>query len=133
VVWPDGWGVHAVHGVRVPRQVVEAPETLSVEQIAGEANVEVRRVMLERFGAERFMRESGGRLVQQDEWGKLWRADIAGDEPLVMVEVVNSTAEPDGSFKDYFLRVPPTVRTAREAVAWTFGVDEGAYAPAVET
>src|SRR5713101_7625457 len=29
VVWPDGWGVYAVHGVRVPRRVVEAPETLT--------------------------------------------------------------------------------------------------------
>ncbi len=37
-----------------------------------------------------------------------------------MVKVVNSTPEPDGSFKDYFLRVPPTCQTALEAVAWTF-------------
>ena len=29
VVWPDGWGVYAIHGVRVPRQVVEAPATLT--------------------------------------------------------------------------------------------------------
>jgi hypothetical protein len=50
VVWPDGWGVWSVHGVRVPRQVVEAPGTLSVEQIRDEGNVEVRRVMLDRFG-----------------------------------------------------------------------------------
>ena len=39
-----------------------------------------------------------------------------------MVEVVNSTPEPDGSRKTYFLRVPPTIGTAREAVAWTFGL-----------
>lgn len=50
-----------------------------------------------------------------------------------MVKVVNSTPEPDGSMKDYFLRVPPTVKTAREACAWTFGKSENDYAPMIET
>jgi hypothetical protein len=50
-----------------------------------------------------------------------------------MVEVVNATAEPDGSQKTYFLRVPPETRTAREGVAWTFGMAEQEYAPEVET
>ena len=45
-------------------------------------------------------------------------------EPLTVVEVVNSTPEPDGSHRRYFLRVPPDTRTAREAVAWTFGFDD---------
>lgn len=83
--------------------------------------------MIERFGLDRFLRESGAELVHFDDYGKLWRALIPGDEPLVMVEVVNSTPEPDGTFKDYFLRVPPTVRTAREAVAWTFDVEPVEY------
>jgi hypothetical protein len=50
-----------------------------------------------------------------------------------MVEVVNSTPEPDGSRKTYFLRVPPTIETAREAVAWTFGLGAVDYRPAVES
>jgi hypothetical protein len=37
--------------------------------------------------------------------------------------VVNSTPEQDGTYRRYLLRVPPTTRTAREAVAWTFGFD----------
>ena len=50
-----------------------------------------------------------------------------------MVEVRNSTPEPDGSVRTYFLRVPPTTRSARAAVAWTFGLNGAAYEPAVET
>ena len=50
-----------------------------------------------------------------------------------MVKVVNSTAEADGSFKDYFLRVPTTITSAREAVAWTFGKAADEYAPEVQT
>lgn len=52
---------------------------------------------------------------------------------LVMVKVVNSTPEPDGQFKDYFLRVPPQMRRAKEAVAWTFNKTETKYQPAMET
>jgi hypothetical protein len=51
-----------------------------------------------------------------------------------MVRVDNSTPEPDGSRKPYWLRVPPTVQSAREAVAWTFGVEHPEqYQPLRET
>jgi hypothetical protein len=62
-------------------------------------------------------------LVRKDEFGKLWRLQPGWDEeePRV-VEDVNRTPEPDGSYRHYFLQVPPSVRTAREAVAWTFGL-----------
>ena len=44
-----------------------------------------------------------------------------------MVEVLNSTPEPDGSRKTYFLRVPPDTQTARQGVAWTFGMRPDDY------
>jgi hypothetical protein len=50
-----------------------------------------------------------------------------------MVEVVNSTPEPDGTSRTYWLRVPPQTRTARAGVAWTFGVDAAAYRPQRQT
>ncbi len=50
-----------------------------------------------------------------------------------MVEVINATAEPDGGFRHYFLRVPPDTKTAREAVAWSFGLPSRNYAPEIES
>ena len=50
-----------------------------------------------------------------------------------MVEVINSTPEPDGSRKTYWLRVPPTTQTAREGVAWTFGMGASEYVPSRES
>lgn len=134
VAWPDGWGVWSIHGRRVTRQIVEAPQTLTVEQISREPNAEVRRIMVDRYGAERYLTQAGAHLLDEDtEWGKLWRLDQRDDEPLVMVQVVNSTPEPDRSFKTYFLRVPPTMRTAHEAVAWTFDFQAGDYQETVAT
>lgn len=36
-------------------------------------------------------------------------------------------------FKDYFLRVPPTMRSAHEAIAWSFGKTAGDYNPSIES
>jgi hypothetical protein len=86
-------------------------------------------------------------LINTDDFGSLYCKPIADDEDLVMVKVVNSTPEPDGSYKDYFLRVHPELRpllanqelgdpqemTARNAVASSFGLRGEDYAPLVQT
>ena len=133
IVWPDGWGLWVWHGIRVTQQIIERPETLTVEQIEKEPNAEVRRIMVERFGLERFILESGANLIHSDETGALYRKDLAEDEPVVVVHVVNSTPEPDGEPRKYMLRVPPTITKAREAVAWTFGLKPNEYRPEIET
>jgi len=60
-------------------------------------------------------------------------AAVKGNEPIVLLEVVNSTREPDGSFKHYWLRVPPYMSTAHQASAWTFDIAPAKYAPLIET
>ena len=133
LMYPDGWAIYAVHGVRVPADIIENPQGITVKRIEDEANAEIRRVMLERFGWSRYLVESGAKEIATDKCGSLYRKEIPGDEPLVMVKVRNSSPEPDGSFKDYFLRVPPTMGTARQAVAWTFGLRPSEYRPQVES
>ena len=56
-----------------------------------------------------------------------------GEEDITMVEVQNSTPEPDRIYCTYFLRVPNLAHTARDGVAWTFGLAEDEYAPSEET
>ena len=160
--WRDGWSLWYIHGVRVTEQIVMHPETLTAAQIDAEENAEVRRVMLERFGMSRYILESGAKPQHQDEFGILYRRELANDEPIVMVRVLNSTPEPDGSlsmeeamqvfgeakvkrqltilgwdkparWKEYWLRVPPNMQTAHEAVAWTFGKTPATYNPDWET
>jgi hypothetical protein len=131
--YPDGWGLYAWRGMPIPAEVAQQLPHLTVERIQAEENAEIRRVMLEHFGYERYLKDSGAAQIHQDETGVLWRLDLPGDEPLVMVEVLNSTPEPDGTRRTYFLRVPPGTRTAREGVAWTFGLEPDEYSPMVQT
>lgn len=131
--YSDGYGLHAWRGMPISGEVAAALPHLTVEQIRAEGNAEIRRVMLEHFGFDRYLAESNATRVGEDETGILWRVEVPGDEPLVMVEVLNSTPEPDGTTRVYFLRVPPTIRSARAGVAWTFGLTEAEYTPLAQT
>ena len=133
VAYPDGWSIYAVHGVRVPADIIENPASVTVGRIEKEQNAEVRRVMVEQMGYERYILQSGAKLIHSDETGALYRKEFHDDEPLVVVHVVNSTPEPDQTFKKYMLRVPPDMERARQAVAWTFAMPELEYRPRVET
>lgn len=156
--YPSGWGLWHWHGVQVPREVVESPESITVNAIDAETNAEIRRVMVERYGQARYLLDSNAKLIHRDAVGLLYRKEVRDDEPIVMVRVLNSTPEPDGvmsreeaiavfgdaaraavtapegsRFKEYMIRVPPNIRTAHQAVAWTFGLESEAYHPAIES
>ena len=147
LLFSDGYSIYAYKGILVSKQVIMAPNSLTVKQIIKEKNQEVRRVMIERFGQVRFLKESGASLIHEDETGKLWKKELANDEPVLMVEVINSSPEPTGEYKTYFLRVHPELRllfpngelgdpqpmTAHSAIASTFGKTALEYHPLIQT
>lgn len=133
LAYRDGFALYAWRGMPVPAAFLAELASLTPQRIREEENAELRRVMLEYYGYDRYLTESGAEPVHRDETGILWRIALEGDEDVVMVEVVNSTPEPDGTHRTYWLRVPPATRTAKDGVAWTFGLDGAAYAPVRQT
>lgn len=120
-------------GIPVSRRVVFHPETLRAEEILGERNAELRRVMIERFGYERLLEAT--RAVELDRDSdpggerRLLRIALEGDEDIVCVSV-----QCPSTGHKFILRVPPTIQSCRQAIAWTAGYDNpDEYAPAVET
>jgi hypothetical protein len=117
--WRDGWELYHWHGVRIePEQswIVTHPERITVALIEAESNSEIKRVMLERFGYERYLRESGATVVDEcaddhplkgARTGRLLIKYVGDGEPICMVDVLNSTPEPDGTTKRYMLLVDP--------------------------
>ncbi|MFD8963689.1 DUF6745 domain-containing protein [Streptomyces sp. NPDC059568] len=133
LAFPDGFALYAWRGMPVPAEFLGELASLTPERIRNEANAELRRVMLEHYGYDRYLNESGAQPVHRDESGVLWRISLENDEDIAMVEVVNSTPEPDGTHRTYWLRVPPTTRTAKQGVAWTFGLEPEEYEPMRQT
>lgn len=117
VMYPDGWKIYAVHGVRVPEWIIERPAEINVAAIESEQNAEVRRVMMELFGLGRYVSESGAEVVDvapsdHQQIGirgarLLRKPSDLYDRPLYFVECVNSSPEPDGSFRKYHLAINP--------------------------
>lgn len=133
VIYPDGWNVYCWHGVRVPANVILAPDTITVSEIESQRNLETRRILMERYGIEHYLTDCHAEELHRDKYGVLYRRTLDTREQLVMVKVINATPEQDGSRREYFIRVPPHMKTAQEAVAWTFGLRAKDYHPHVES
>jgi hypothetical protein len=129
----ENWCCWCWHGTPIPHQLIEHPDSISVTDIQKELNLEHRRLLLERFGIARFIEETKAQQLDKDKFGTLYRMRIRGQEPFGIVRVVNSTPEPTGEFKEYFIFVPPNVVSAKEAVAWTFGMLPNDYSPTLES
>lgn len=136
--WRDGSALYSIHGVHVPAWILERHGDITIAAIEAEQNAEIRRIMIGKIGVERYTRESHAEVIDHDEeFGTLYRILREEDTPIMVVEVVNNTAEADGTFKHYWLRVQPELRpmvtgtrrkmgapqelTALNAVASTWG------------
>jgi hypothetical protein len=126
----DGWGCYAWHGVLVPEKLIMHPEGVTREDWLQEYDLEVRRVIQERLGNDRFVELVGGRCIDTGTRGNLIEVDLGNDPEGTAhyVQVKDASTQ-----HQYYLRVPPSIRQADEAVAWTFGLDEQDYQPRQET
>lgn len=127
-----GTAVHAWKGIIVPGRLIERPDTIDVRAIDAAHDPQIRRCMIDIMTPQRFIEEGGAHRITEDDAGILWRQRWRW-EAWAAVEVINGTPEPDGTHKRYFLQVPPTVRTPREGVAWTYGLSERQYRPVMRT
>ncbi len=120
-------------GVLIDQTTAFFPEQLQAPTVLKEPNAERRRVMIERMGVDRFMREAGTERLHadRDPGGprELLRVPMQGDEDIVCLSVnCPSTG------RHYLLRVPPTMKTCRQAAAWMAGFDDDKlYQPVKET
>jgi hypothetical protein len=127
LAYPDGWTFHAWKGIPVPADIIERPAGITLERIDQERNIFVRRCMIEIVTPAQFVAMGGASCINEDETGILWHKAWWTGDAWSAVEVINGTPEPDGTHRHYFLQVPPELRSARAAVAWTYGMSEQQY------
>ncbi len=134
--WRDGWSLYHWHGTHIPPEyeyIILAPAQITVAAIDSEPNAEMRRVMMERYGADRYAFECGATVVEELpadhpiiglRSARLLHKPLKMDRHVahlvlhgvrvqfealsVYVDLLNSTPEPDGTVKRYLLRVDPS-------------------------
>jgi hypothetical protein len=119
-------------GVRVSDRVAFASESMTGPEILKLENVELRRVLIERLGYERFVEQVGGLIRDRDlDAGgdrQLVYIPFDDDEPLMVLKV---TCPSTGHI--HILRVPPHMQTCHQAAAWIAGFDNpDEYQPLIE-
>jgi len=110
------------HGVMVPAYAVTQPSWITLAEIESEQNAEVRRVLIERFGWERYIRESGAtrkhrRFNERDQqWEELYELKNGIRRFLV--------SDPSTG-RRYALGVPREVSTCEQAQTYvSHGLDK---------
>jgi hypothetical protein len=103
---------------------IEMGWPLIVDDVFDVPNQEIRSRALDVFGRLRFVHEAGAEVVDRHGESELLRV-----RDMVFVHVTDASTP-----RRYLLRVPPRMRTVREAIAWTFRFNSpDDYAPTRET
>lgn len=120
-------------GVPISERVAFEPETITVQEVLNERNTEIRRILLERMGHEKFLSHADAHIIDADtDRGgerRLLRVPIRGDEALVCLAIYCPSTG-----RQYLLRVPPAMGSCHQAAAWLAGYDDpNDYRPLIET
>jgi hypothetical protein len=129
---PSGHGfILHWRGVPVNDRIAFA-QSITGQDILETDNVELRRVLIERLGYDRFLQQVGGLIRDRDRDAggerQLIYVPFEDDEPLMVLKV---TCPSTGHI--HILRVPPHMRTCRQAAAWIAGFNNpDDYDPLIE-
>ncbi len=124
---PAIWTCYALFGQVLTESyewVVKERETLTRKRIDTIENAEVRRVTIAAY-PDKYIE---GGPIQSDDYGELY--DLPGENYRV-VKVMDPYKPSPNNF--YWLRVPPSVQTAHEGVASTFGKSAQEYKPSIQS
>ena len=120
--YPDGWSLFFQHGAQVAEKLIKDKSSVTVKQILQQEDFATRDAMIAMMGHETFFKKVGGKLLKEDQWGRIWQADLykdGDDDFYTVVEILRYMPGPDGPIKDGFYTVEHDMRP--EITSMTFG------------
>ena len=106
----DGYKFYSINGVKLPNWVFNDPDRLSVKSIDNEANIEVRRILIERFGIDKYLQEKNAKVIDFEVGPEITRGLMKINNKEVYL------CGHDGSTdRVYYMSVNPKSTTCREA------------------
>ena len=123
--------IYFFQGWPVKKHVVMNPSLIKIEEITKEQNKERQRILIDRFGVDKYLAEIGAKPKHVDSFGELYDFTSHDGIKTCIVKVKDATIK-NGNQRTYYLQTPET-ETAHEAVAATFGMKPSEYLPDIET
>ncbi|MBD2186306.1 DUF6745 domain-containing protein [Aerosakkonema funiforme] len=129
IEFADGYRVYAYRGVRLPEKYGSIyPHQWQAEWLLEENNAELRRVLIQGIGYGRICQELQAQDL--DSWREYTLLKIDSDVDVEPIYLLKMTCPSTGYI--HATRVPPHMRSAREAIGWVnWGIDPAEFS--VET
>ncbi len=117
----DNYQIFAYQNVILPEKYGRFhPHQWQPYWLLSETNAELRRVLIQGIGYGRICQELGA--IELDSWREYTLLKINSDVDVEPIYLLKMICPSTGHI--HVLRVPPTMKTAREAISWTnWGVD----------
>lgn len=132
VLYEDGYSMYMWRGTRVPKEWIKDKSSITPDIALKWANAEQRRCAMEIIGYENLLKDLGAKLLDLDpdpQIGELYETShpsLGGNtEKFLRVQC--------GTGRWFTLPVPPEMKTALEANAWTWGLEGFEYQPEIRT
>ena len=119
VLYPDGFAIWALNGVRISREIAETPaKDLSPHLILKESNVEIRRELVRKIGIERVCIELDAQCIDKEEDYELLMLDLQDGRRRPYLKMLNPSI---GTW--HIEGVHPDCQTVSQAISWRNGAD----------
>jgi hypothetical protein len=111
IAWRDGYAQYYVNGIAVTEKIIKSPELITIEEINSEKNLEKQRIMINRFGTDRYLIESGAKLIDADlSSRKGARALMEDNQGLRWLVCTDGSTD-----RVYYLAAPNNSKTCKDA------------------
>jgi phage baseplate assembly protein W len=133
IKYESGDGINCYKGVVLPHDVWG--KDIEISYIEKQKNAEVKRALIEIYGIGKYIVDSGMETIDSfiDRDKNPVNLYMTKEMQFPIIEMTNSTAEPDGTFKKYFLTSTIKTKSALAAIASLAGTDEKNYIPIIES
>ena len=121
IAYRDGWSLYHWHGVSIPQEWVEGKPPAPSEALTWQ-NIEQRRAACEIVGWAKILKQLDAKVIDADsdaEIGTLLEVNLPDSGAERFLKVRCGTGR-----ENIVLPVPREVRTALQANAWTYGIDD---------
>ena len=120
IQFADGYSLYYYHGVPLPEKYRVHPHQWQAQWLLEESNAELRRVLIQGIGYGRICQEL--QATQLDRWREYTLLKIDNEVDVEPIYLLKMTCPSTGFI--HAMRVPPYVRSAREAIRWmNWGTD----------